>query len=99
MSNYSKKIPRGAKRSNQITDPPPCVFSSVVPPPPLRVLSALAFWSPVFGEVDYLPHMAFPFAKLFQNNRLLAFEMLATVLSKCTYLMTCCDVSVHLQPL
>ena len=37
----------------------------------------------MFGEADYLPHLAFPFAKLFQNNRLLAFEMLATILSKC----------------
>ena len=54
-----------------------------IPTSTSRVLSALAFWSPVFGEADYLPHLAFPFAKLFQNNRLLAFEMLATILSKC----------------
>ena len=58
-------------------------LSVVLSIPPSRVLSALAFWSPVFGEADYLPHLAFPFAKLFQNNRLLAFEMLATILSKC----------------
>lgn len=46
----------------------------------LRVLSALAHWAAVFGEVDYLPLVAFPFVKLFQNNPLLCFEMLATVI-------------------
>ncbi|CAG12858.1 unnamed protein product [Tetraodon nigroviridis] len=45
-----------------------------------RVLSALAHWAAVFGEVDYLPLVAFPFVKLFQNNPLLCFEMLATVI-------------------
>ena len=47
-----------------------------------RVLSALAHWSPLFGETDYLPMLAFPFVKLFQNNQLLAFEIIATLLSE-----------------
>ena len=46
------------------------------------VLSALAHWSPIFGETEYLPMLTFPFVKLFQNNQLVCFEMLASVLSK-----------------
>ncbi|XP_071957436.1 TBC1 domain family member 31-like isoform X2 [Antedon mediterranea] len=45
-----------------------------------RTLSALAHWSVVFGETNYLPVLAFPFIKLFQNNQLVCFEIIATVL-------------------
>ncbi|XP_022110493.1 TBC1 domain family member 31-like isoform X2 [Acanthaster planci] len=45
-----------------------------------RTLSALAHWSAIFGEADYLPLLAFPFVKLFQNNQLICFEVIATVL-------------------
>ncbi|MBN3306118.1 TBC31 protein, partial [Amia calva] len=45
-----------------------------------RVLSALAHWSSIFGETEYLPLVAFPFVKLFQNNQLICFEVIATVL-------------------
>ncbi|XP_051920616.1 TBC1 domain family member 31 [Hippocampus zosterae] len=45
-----------------------------------RVLSALSHWASIFGEAEYLPLLAFPFVKLFQNNSLLCFEMVATVL-------------------
>ncbi|XP_061104726.1 TBC1 domain family member 31 [Conger conger] len=45
-----------------------------------RLLSALTYWSAIFGETDYLPLMAFPFVKLFQNNPLVCFEVVATVL-------------------
>lgn len=48
-----------------------------------RILSALAHWSPIFGETQYLPVLAFPFIKLFQNNHLVAFEIIASVLGKC----------------
>ncbi|XP_074510859.1 TBC1 domain family member 31 isoform X2 [Sebastes fasciatus] len=44
-----------------------------------RVLSALAHWAAIFGEVEYLPLVAFPFVKLFQNNPMLCFEVVATV--------------------
>lgn len=54
--------------------------SNLLFPALLRVLSALAHWAAIFGEVDYLPLVAFPFVKLFQNNPLLCFEMLATVI-------------------
>lgn len=47
-----------------------------------RALSALAYWAPIFGEAQYLPGLVFPFVKMFQNNQLITFELLATVLSK-----------------
>ncbi|XP_062521814.1 TBC1 domain family member 31-like isoform X2 [Corticium candelabrum] len=46
-----------------------------------RSLSALAHWAPIFGEMTYLPFLAFPFVKMFQNNALLAFETIATVIT------------------
>ncbi|KAL5467429.1 hypothetical protein EMCRGX_G031650 [Ephydatia muelleri] len=46
-----------------------------------RALSALAHWSSIFGETDYLPGMVFPFVKLFQNNQLVCFELLASLLT------------------
>ncbi|XP_071502457.1 TBC1 domain family member 31-like [Diadema antillarum] len=45
-----------------------------------RTLSGLAHWSAIFGEMDYLPLLAFPFIKLFQNNQLVCFEVIATIL-------------------
>ncbi|NXP23167.1 TBC31 protein, partial [Scytalopus superciliaris] len=44
-----------------------------------RTLSALAHWSAVFAETPYMPLLAFPFVKLFQNNPLICFEVVATV--------------------
>ncbi|XP_072266781.1 TBC1 domain family member 31 isoform X2 [Pyxicephalus adspersus] len=46
-----------------------------------RTLSALAHWSAIFGETKYLPLLAFPFVKLFQNNQLICFEVVATVVT------------------
>eukprot|EP00795_Rhopilema_esculentum_P001525 gene1525-15971_t len=46
-----------------------------------RVLSALAYWSPIFGETDFLPMLAFPFVKLCPNNQLICFEFIATVIT------------------
>ncbi|XP_069477672.1 TBC1 domain family member 31 isoform X2 [Ambystoma mexicanum] len=45
-----------------------------------RTLSALSHWSTIFGETRYLPLLAFPFVKLFQNNQLICFEVIATVI-------------------
>lgn len=47
-----------------------------------RTLSALAHWSPIFAECEYLPLFIFPFVKLFQNNQVLCFEIVATLISK-----------------
>ena len=44
-----------------------------------RILSALAFWSPVFGELPYLPALAFPFVKMFARDDLAAFEVLLSI--------------------
>lgn len=45
-----------------------------------RLLSAIAYWAPVAVETPFIPTIAFPFAKLLQNNQLIAFEVVATVL-------------------
>ncbi|NXR22022.1 TBC31 protein, partial [Cinclus mexicanus] len=42
-------------------------------------LSCLAHWSAIFAETRYMPLLAFPFVKLFQNNQLICFEVVATV--------------------
>ncbi|NXP45770.1 TBC31 protein, partial [Heliornis fulica] len=44
-----------------------------------RTLSALAHWSAIFAETPYIPLLAFPFVKLLQNNQLICFEVVATV--------------------
>ncbi|KAM6457750.1 TBC1 domain family member 31 isoform 1-T1 [Liasis olivaceus] len=45
-----------------------------------RTLSALTHWSAIFGEMHYIPLLAFPFVKLFQNNQLICFEVVATII-------------------
>nr|XP_031295430.1 TBC1 domain family member 31 isoform X3 [Camelus dromedarius] len=45
-----------------------------------RTLSALAHWSTIFSDTPYLPLLAFPFVKLFQNNQLVCFEVVATLI-------------------
>jgi len=46
-----------------------------------RTLSCLAHWAPIFGEVEYLPSLAFPFVKYFEHDQVGAFEAIATVLT------------------
>jgi len=51
-----------------------------------RTLSALAHWSPIFAECDYLPLLIFPFVKLFQNNQVVCFEICASLICNwCQY--------------
>ena len=60
-----------------------CVCPPPNPPPPPRaqsVLSALAHWSPVFGEAEFVPALAYPFVSLFQVDDLAAFETVMAVL-------------------
>ncbi|KAJ3352420.1 TBC1 domain member 31 [Allomyces javanicus] len=45
-----------------------------------RVLSALAHWAPLFAHVEYLPHLVFPFVKVFARDTLSALEMVVTVI-------------------
>ncbi|ELW49080.1 WD repeat-containing protein 67 [Tupaia chinensis] len=49
-------------------------------PTKYRTLSALAHWSVIFSDTPYLPLLAFPFVKLFQNNQLICFEVVATLI-------------------
>ncbi|KAI8810836.1 hypothetical protein BJ742DRAFT_675406 [Cladochytrium replicatum] len=39
-----------------------------------RILSALAFWSPIFEHLEYLPGMIFPFVQVFQGDTYSCFE-------------------------
>jgi hypothetical protein len=41
----------------------------------IRVLSALTYWCPALGEVDYLPAFVYPFVKMSHANDLVAFEI------------------------
>lgn len=45
-----------------------------------RIVSALAYWSKVFAQCDYIPKFVFPFVKEFHTNLILCFEIIATVL-------------------
>ncbi|XXQ38449.1 TBC1 domain family member 31 [Plasmodiophora brassicae] len=45
-----------------------------------HVLSALAHWSPMFSEVDFLPSLIFPFIRLFPADNVVCFEMVASIL-------------------
>lgn len=47
-----------------------------------RILSALAHFCPVFGEVEYLPALAFPFIKLFGTDEVLCFEVVLSFLAQ-----------------
>ncbi|KAK3924954.1 TBC1 domain family member 31 [Frankliniella fusca] len=44
------------------------------------VVSCLAHWSPVFGEIPYLSHFLFPFVKVFHSDRFVCFEVAATII-------------------
>lgn len=45
-----------------------------------RCLNCVAHWNGIFGELDYIPVLIFPFVKLFQHSGLHAFEMIISVL-------------------
>ncbi|XP_068083358.1 TBC1 domain family member 31 isoform X2 [Anabrus simplex] len=45
-----------------------------------RLLSCLAHWCPLFGEVKYLPLFVFPFVRVFQNDPFTCFEAVTTIL-------------------
>ncbi|GMF57491.1 unnamed protein product [Phytophthora fragariaefolia] len=45
-----------------------------------RILSAIVYWCPAFGEVSYLPAVVYPFVKIFRENDLAAFESSVSVI-------------------
>ena len=44
------------------------------------VCSRITYWSPVYGEVDYLPQLVFPFVVLFGSDEMSTLEAVMTVL-------------------
>jgi len=46
-----------------------------------RILSCLAYWSPIFAEVDYFPEFVFPFIKMFGSDEMACFEVLSTIIT------------------
>jgi hypothetical protein len=46
-----------------------------------KILSCLAFWSPIFEDLDYLPSLIFPFVMLFLNDIFSGVEVIITILS------------------
>lgn len=50
-----------------------------------RIISALANLSPIFGTVDYLPEVLFPFLKVFNQSSCSIFEIIATFFGKYEY--------------
>ncbi|KAJ3273343.1 TBC1 domain member 31 [Terramyces sp. JEL0728] len=44
-----------------------------------RILSCLAYWSPIFEDLDYLPSLVFPFVKLFWNDLFSCLEVVMTI--------------------
>ncbi|TPX37151.1 hypothetical protein SmJEL517_g01058 [Synchytrium microbalum] len=45
-----------------------------------RILSGLAYWSPLFESLDYLAPLVFPFAYLMVNDTFMCFEAVMTIL-------------------
>ena len=60
-------------------------------PYPNRTLSALAYWSPIFGETTWLPLIVFPIIKKFPNNQIIAFEITCSILSEFNSFIHCPD--------
>ncbi|XP_032590205.1 TBC1 domain family member 31 isoform X2 [Drosophila grimshawi] len=46
----------------------------------IKVWSCLAHWCKVFGYVDFMPHLVFPFIKQMPKNGLVVFELVVTLL-------------------
>ena len=46
----------------------------------MRILSAIAHWSPVFGDVKFLPQIVFPFLKVIPNDDLFVFELIVSLI-------------------
>lgn len=45
-----------------------------------RIVSALAYWSKVFAQCDFIPKFVFPFVKEFDENLIVCFETIVTIL-------------------
>lgn len=45
-----------------------------------RIVSALAYWSKVFAQCEFIPKFVFPFVKEFDKNLICCFEVIASLL-------------------
>eukprot|EP01022_Parablepharisma_sp_SALTPOND_P028760 TRINITY_DN71659_c0_g1_i1.p1 TRINITY_DN71659_c0_g1~~TRINITY_DN71659_c0_g1_i1.p1 ORF type:complete len:993 (+),score=89.16 TRINITY_DN71659_c0_g1_i1:86-2980(+) len=45
-----------------------------------RLLSALAYWNPLLAEVEYLPGLVYPFAKVLEHDDLVLFETVVSLI-------------------
>lgn len=45
-----------------------------------KIVSCLAYWSTVFAQCDFIPYFVWPFARIYQNDSLTCFEIVATIL-------------------
>lgn len=77
--------------------PPPCAFGCTSGGYPgscsrrlvrcvgwCRLVSALAYWSPIFAELNYLPALVFPVVKLIEHDATTRFEVAVMLLSTFT---------------
>ena len=54
-----------------------------------RLLSALAYWNPILAEVEYLPALVYPFAKVIEHNDLILFETTMSLILHWIYGVFC----------
>lgn len=47
----------------------------------MRMLSSLTYWHPPLAECDWLPSLVFPFIQICERDSLIAFEIIATVIT------------------
>lgn len=45
-----------------------------------KIISCLSYWTKVFGQIDYMPTLVYPFLSVFKNDSTLTFELIATIL-------------------
>lgn len=45
-----------------------------------KIISCLSYWTKVFGQIDYMPTLVYPFLSIFKNDSTLTFELIATIL-------------------
>lgn len=46
----------------------------------MRILSVLAYWSPIFAEVDFMPTIVIAFLKIIPNDDLLVVELVMALI-------------------
>jgi hypothetical protein len=81
-SSYESYVKRGVHPAFRNLDERFPVKSSHLFNKLVRLLSALAYWCPIFAEISYLPSVVFPFVKTIQNDDLVLFEIVVSFFSQ-----------------